>query len=256
MVPVPSLSLLYYMSIILKNIFIKQPLETDADILLGYAHTVVTRSASVPAPLESVAKCRHWTQTGVTGCFCLSFDWGTKEQRKGVEFLGFLIWGCRLPLQDLQKGYLRTGSASLTHYPPPGHWWEGLVFLEAPVLVGRVPLRRAVTVHRGGFPHLGEGLCVPSFRSLWKKESRDHWERVLPCVPWSLGTWYLTSVASQGRGQSGGRWDLVMWVTAEKRWLRWECQHFGSWLGKNRLWRRNRSSHLESNLTRRTIGRG
>lgn len=39
-----------------------------------------------------------------------------KNKAIGVEFLGFPIWGGRLPLQDLQKGYLRTGSASLTHY--------------------------------------------------------------------------------------------------------------------------------------------
>lgn len=42
--------------------------------------------------------------------------------------------------------------------------------------------------------------------------------RVLSCVPRSLGTWYLTSAASLGRGQSGGGWDLVMArVAAEKR---------------------------------------
>lgn len=85
-------------------------------------------------------------------------------------------------------------------------------------------LRRAVTVHRGGFPQLG-GAVSPHSDLFGRKSlgitEREYWS----CVPWSLGTWYLTSVASQGRGQSGGRWDLVMWVTAEKRWLCWECQH-------------------------------
>lgn len=36
-----------------------------------------------------------------------------KNKAVGVKFLGFLTRGARLLLQDFQKGYLKTGSASL-----------------------------------------------------------------------------------------------------------------------------------------------
>ena len=56
MVPVPSPSSLYYMFIIFKKKYVlNNLLKPMWDILLGSVHTVVNRSADVPAPLEFAA---------------------------------------------------------------------------------------------------------------------------------------------------------------------------------------------------------
>lgn len=51
-------------------------------------------------------------------------------------------------------------------------------------------------------PHLREGLCVPSFKPSWEVASQEPLrESAVVCFQ----NWGLTSEASQGRDQGGGR---------------------------------------------------
>lgn len=91
-------------------------------ILLGSADTLVNKTTKVPA-LPGVRSLMGETdrkQEEQDISVSVSAE-ALKNKAVGVKFLGFLNSGARLPLQNLQKRYLRTGSASLNPSPPPGH---------------------------------------------------------------------------------------------------------------------------------------